>query len=104
MTPTPSQPSAPQPKARVMTAMVDPHFRVLEVGESGLKMRSANDTIPDYHPVAVLPAATRKQAQQLCRFHNLSREHKVNAIKLVVPIYLWGRVVPRILNLIEGTK
>lgn len=43
-------------KARVMWAMTDPKFRVLnDDAQKRLKMRSPHDTIPDYIRVAVIP-------------------------------------------------
>jgi len=42
-------------KPRRMTAMIDPHFRILGEGEKPLKKRSPHDTIPTYVPVLVIP-------------------------------------------------
>lgn len=40
--------------ARLMWAMTDPHFHILNEGEKRLTMRSPHDTVPAYVPVAVL--------------------------------------------------
>jgi hypothetical protein len=67
MTPTPTKPPR-LPKGQVVTLCND---RVMDAGEKRLKMRSANDTIPDYTPAAIIPCKSAREAKQLVALHKM---------------------------------
>lgn len=55
VSPRASRKTAGKVKARVMWAVTDPCFHILQGADQKLKKRGPHDTIPDYVRVAVIP-------------------------------------------------
>lgn len=86
------------PKARMATAvnLESVRWRLLADDEECLKMRSPHDTVPDYHPVLVLPMPTLSAAKKRLKFEKLSEEQKVEAIALAIYVSDGGNsVIPK---------